>query len=267
MKKLFAILLCAILVVPLLASCASTLDPTTLTIGVDNTYPPMEYTDTKTNTNIGFDIDMAKEIGKRLDLKVKFIPTAWSGIFAALNARKFDCIISSVSMTTVRIKAFTFTKPYIANSQMIVVRPNDNSITKPTDLKGKRVGCQISTTSNLSADTLQSQGIKFSKLNTYDSILEPFQDMKSGRLDAIIVDEVVGQYYIGLDKANFKAASLKLTNEPIGVCFKEGNTSLRDKVQTAIDAMVKDGTMKQISIKWFGSDLTSNIDTKLKELQ
>ena len=90
--------------------------------------------------------------------------------------------------------------------------------------------------------------------------------MKAGRLDAIIVDEVVGLYYIGLDKTNFKSASAKLTNEPIGVCLKKGNKILADKIQKAIDAMIADGTMKQISLQWFNADLTSNIDTALKEM-
>jgi polar amino acid transport system substrate-binding protein len=169
-------------------------------------------------------------------------------------------------MTAKRLSEFTFTKAYIANSQMIVVKPNDNSITKPEDLAGKKVGCQVSTTANESATKLQEKGTKFAELKTYDQVIQPFADMKAGRLDAIVVDEVVGQYYIGLDKANFKAASAKLTNEPIGVCLKKGNTVLADKIQKAIDDMVTDGTMKQISLKWFNADLTSHIDTVLKEM-
>jgi polar amino acid transport system substrate-binding protein len=97
-------------------------------------------------------------------------------------------------------------------------------------------------------------------------VLEPFADMKAGRINAIIVDEVVGEYYIATDKKDYKAAAVKLTNEPIGACFKKDNTKLRDEVQKAIDSMVSDGTMKKISIKWFGKDLTSNIDPNLKTL-
>jgi len=223
----------------------------------------MEYSDGKGNT-IGFDIDMAKEIGKRLELKVELIPTAWKGIFSALDSRKYDCVISSISMTADRVKHYTFSKAYVANSQMIVVRPGDSSITKPEDLKGKRVGCQLETTANVSADKLQAKGTRFKELKTYDEINMPFADLKAGRIDAIIVDEVVGQYYIVKDKANYMAAAVKLTNEPIGVCFKLSNTALRDKVQKAIDDMVADGTMKKLSIQWFGLDLTSNIDTVLK---
>lgn len=242
-----------------------TLSAGVLTIGVDDSYPPMEYKDDSGNT-VGFDVDMANEIGKRLGKKVEFVSTAWDGIFQALNTNKFDAVISAVSMTDEREQTFEFTKPYIANAQMIVVKPGNSSIKKPEDLAGKKVGCQISTTANDSADYLQQkENIKFT-LSTYDQIIQPFQDMKAGRLDAIIVDEVVGQYYIAQSPKEYQAAAVKLTNEPIGACFKKGNTTLRDEVQQAIDAMNADGTMKKLSQKWFKADLTSNIDSKLKTL-
>ncbi|MHB1485041.1 MAG: ABC transporter substrate-binding protein [Saccharofermentanales bacterium] len=267
MKKFIAFLLSVTIMAALLVSCSTKKDSDTLYVGVDDSYPPMEYKD-DTNTRIGFDIDLANKIGEKMDMKVEFISTAWDGIFQALKTDKFDCIISSVSIDPDRLKEFEFTKPYIANAQMIVVKPDNNSILKPEDLAGKNVGYQVATTANNSADTLQAKGIKFGNNGKeYDQIIQPFADMKAGRLDAIIVDEVVGQYYIGQDKANFKAASVKLTNEPIGVCIKKGNTDLRDKIQVALDEMVADGTMKQISMKWFNADMTSNIDTVLKSLE
>jgi len=285
MKKITAIILAAMSLISIVAlsSCAKapkadmskatistasgdTLTSGVLTIGLDNTYPPMEYADPDTGNNIGFDIDISKEISVRLGKTVKFIPTQWDGIFQALNTEKFDSIISSVSMTTDRLTAYEFTKPYIANAQMIIVKPSDNSITKAADLKGKNVGCQVQTTANDSATYLQdTDGIKFN-LKTYDTVLEPFADMKAGRVDAIIVDEVVGEYYIATDKKSFKSATVKLTNEPVGACFKKGNTVLKGEVQQAMDAMNADGTMKKISVKWFGKDLTSNIDPNLKTL-
>lgn len=266
MKKLIVLVLSMLMMFTVLSSCSSKKDSGTLKVGVDDSYPPMEYKDDKSAT-IGFDIDLAKEIGKRMNMEVEFVSTAWDGIFQALKTDKFDCIISSVSMTTTRVAEYEFTKAYIANSQMIVVKPDNNSILTSADLTDKKVGYQVATTANESADKLVENGIKFGSVKAYDQIIQPFADMKAGRLDAIIVDEVVGQYYIGQDKANFKAASVKLTNEPIGVCMKKGNTALKAKIQTAIDSIVADGTMKTISMKWFNSDLTSNIDTVLKELK
>lgn len=277
MKKIVTLLLAVMIACSALAltSCKSAASTTgtiksgVLTIGVDDSYPPMEYKDDSGKT-VGFDIDMATEIAKRLNLKVEFVSTAWDGIFTALKTDRFDCIASSVSITEDRLKpdsGLIFTKPYIANAQMIVVKPGDSSIKKPEDLNGKTVGVQSGTTAEDSAKYLiDKKGIKFN-LQTYGKVIEPFADMKTGRLNAIIVDEVVGQYYIGKDSSNYKAAAVKLTNEPIGVCFKSSNTALRDKVQKAIDDMVADGTMKKISENWFKSDLTSNIDDKLKDLQ
>lgn len=236
-----------------------------LTVGVDDSYPPMEFKDDKGAT-VGFDIEMATEVAKRLGVKVEFVSTAWDGIFQALNTNKFDAIFSSVSITEDRLKAFELTKPYIANSQIIIVKPDDTAIKAAKDLAGKKVGVQISTTAEDSAKYLiEKENIKFT-LSKYDTIIQPFQDMKAGRLEAIIVDEVVGQYYLAQDSKSFKSAGVNLTNEPIGVCFKKGNTALQGEVQKVIDEMVKDGTMKKISQKWFGKDLTSNIDSKLKSL-
>lgn len=285
MKKLIVIVLSMLMMAATLASCSSTADTTsktseknstassnvvsaakaTLKVGVDDCYPPMEYKDDKMTT-IGFDIDLAKEIAKRMNMDIEFVSTAWDGIFQALKTDKFDCIISSVSMTTSRVTEYEFTKAYIANSQMIVVKPDNNTILAATDLTGKNVGYQVATTANESADKLKAQGIKFKSVKAYDQIIQPFSDMTAGRLDAIIVDEVVGQYYIGQDSTKFKAASVKLTNEPIGVCLKKGNVVLQAKIQVAIDSMIADGTMKQISMTWFKKDLTSNIDTVLKEM-
>lgn len=236
-----------------------------LTVGVDDTYPPMEYQDAGASSDVGFDIDFADAIGQKLGMKVKFVPTQWDGIFMALKAKKFDCIISSVSMTADRVKAYAFTKPYIANAQMIVVKTGDTSIKSQNDLKGKNVGCQTSTTANDSANYLLAHGTKFN-LTTYDQIIQCFTALKAGKISAVIVDEVVGEYYIKQSPSEYASASVNLTNEPIGICFRPGDTALRDKVQAAVDSLSSAGTLKSISEKWFGKDLTSNIDTKLKTL-
>jgi polar amino acid transport system substrate-binding protein len=240
--------------------CAPGASDKVLRIGVDDSYPPMEYKDDKNNT-IGFDVDLGSEIAKKLGMKIELISTAWDGIFQALNTNKFDCILSSVSLTEERKQNFAFTRPYIANSQVIVVAPSNNTIKSGNDLAGKKVGAQVSTTAHDSAIKLL-QKIKFD-LSTYDQVIQPFQDLKTGRLDAIIVDEVVARYYVTQDKSSYKVSSGKLTNEPIAICFSKDNTSLRDKIDSILDGFQKDGTMKKISEKWFTEDLTSNIDEKL----
>jgi polar amino acid transport system substrate-binding protein len=260
-KKVFtAVLVMACVFCCLFMSCAGGTDAKVLKIGVDDSYPPMEYKDDKNNT-VGFDVDLGIEIAKKLGMKTELVSTAWDGIFQALNTDKFDCILSSVSLTEERQKNFSFTRPYIANSQVIVVAPANDSIKGGNDLAGKKVGVQVSTTAHDSANKLLEK-IKFD-LSTYDQVIQPFQDLKTGRLEAVIVDEVVARFYVTQDKSSYKVSSGKLTNEPIAICFKKDNTSLRDKIDAVIDGLQKDGTMKTISEKWFGEDLTSAIDEKL----
>ena len=174
-------------------------------------------------------------------------------------------IVSSVSITSDRLKNYLFTKPYIANSQMLVVKKGDTSIKSTKDLKGVKVCCQVGTTANDSATKLIKNGINLN-LTTYDQIIQCFQGLSANRAKAIIVDEVVGQYYIKKSPNLYAAAALKLTNEPIGICFRKDSKALQVKMQKALDAMSKDGSLKKISMKWFGKDMTSNIDTKLKML-
>lgn len=227
-----------------------------LKVGVDDTYPPMEYKD-ESNKTVGFDIDFATEVAKRLDMEVEFVSNDWAGIFLALESGKFDAVISSVSRNDERMEKYSMSTPYIANAQVIVVPADNTTIKEPKDLAGKNVGVQIGTTADEScAEYLKTTSFT---LKQYDQVIQPFSDMKAGRLDAIVVDEVVAIYYVKKDPDSYKISSARLTNEPIGMCFAKNNTELRDKAQKALDEMFNDGTMKTLSEKWFNKDLTGNV--------
>lgn len=265
-RSLVAVLALVIIFTAVFAGCGSSSskwDGKKLRVGMDDTYPPMEYRDDKNNL-VGFDADFANAIAKKLGVEVEFISTAWDGIYPSLNANKFDCIISSASETKAYVKNYAFTKPYLSNGQFIVVAANDNSITKPEDLKGKKVGAQVNTTSSRAAEKYQK--VTSFELTKYDQVIQPFSDLKAGRIQAIVVDEMVGKDYESKDPKSFKVTTAKLTNEPIGIAFSNANKELRDKVNTIIDELRADGTLKSISEKWFnGEDRTSNIDDTLTE--
>lgn len=263
-KKTIVSTLLLVLILALgLTACSST--PSSggadkLVIAVDDTYPPMEFRD-ENNNLVGFDIDLAKAIGEKLGVEVEFVSTAWDGIFEGLKSDMYDAIISSVSMTTDRLEEFDFTKPYLANGQVIVVNPGDTSITTPEDLAGKRVGVQLSTTADEAAEK-HLETIDF-ELSKYDDIMQTFTAMEAGRLDAIVVDAAVAIDYVSKSPEKFEISSAQLTNEPIAVCLKKGNTELRDRIQGAIDELAQDGTLKEISVEWLGDDYTSDIDENL----
>lgn len=252
-SSVLAVLALALVLVFSLGACSGQ-NSNVLKIGVDDTYPPMEFKDEK-NVTVGFDVDLAKEIGKKLGKEVQFVSNDWAGIFQALESNKFDMILSSVSITEARQKEHSLTKAYIANAQVIVTKPGDTTIKEPKDLKGKKVGVQIGTTADESAEKYIKE-TSFD-LKKYDQVIQPFSDMKAGRLDAIIVDEVVARYYVTQDKASFQVSGARLTNEPIGICFAKKNGEMRDKVQKILDDLKADGTLKKISEKWFNEDLTN----------
>ena len=220
-----------------------------ISIGIDDTYPPMEFKDS-TNTIKGFDIDMANAVGKKMGLKVKFVPTTLDGIFLAMNSKKFDVVQSSISITSAREKTMIFTKPYIYGGNAVFVRTGDNTISNAKDLKGKTVGIEIGSTSQEVLNKIS--GIK--EVKKYNSTSEAFMDLRTGRIDGVLSDPQVGDYYISDKKSEFKRAKIMLNQEPIGTAFRKSDVALRDAYQKAIDDLKKDGTLSKLSVKWFGTD-------------
>ncbi len=270
MKNKIKVLLCmALVVIMALATVAcqktekesTSTDKKVITVGVDDSYPPMEYHDDKGDL-VGFDIDLANALSEKMGgVEIQFISTAWDGIFLGLKADKYDAIISSVSMTPARMEEFEFTRPYLANGQVIVVKPGDTSIKSSDDLEGKIVGLQVETTAD-AAVKKQLEKTKF-EVKKYDEIMQAFTDMSAGRVDCIVVDYAVAIEYQTKHPDKYEITTAQLTNEPIAICIKKGNTELRDKFDKAIDEVKKDGTLAEISKKWFNKDYTANIDTEL----
>jgi polar amino acid transport system substrate-binding protein len=242
------------------SSSGSDIGKDVITVAVDDTYPPMEYRDDNNNL-VGFDIDFANALSEKLGVKFEFKSIAWDGIFEGLKSENYDCIISSVSMTPEKMETFDFTKPYLANGQVIVVKPGDNSIKAPADLAGKSVGVQVNTTSDI-ACTKQLDKTKF-ELKRYDDIIQTFDAMSAGHIDCIVVDYAVAIDYQHKSPDKYAISTAQLTNEPIAVCFKKGSP-LRDKFQKALDVIKSEGKLSEFSKKWFyGEDYTSNIDENL----
>jgi len=260
MKKIVSIMMLFVMVL-VVAGCAKEASADVLTIAVDDSYPPMEFRN-EDNELVGFDIDFAKALAAEMGIEVEFIPTAWEGIFSGLNSDKYDVIISSVSITPDRLDGFEFSKPYLSNGQVIVVAPGDESVQTPADLEGKNVGVQLGTTADIAVEK-QLEMTPF-EITKYDDITQTFADMKTGRLDAIVVDYAVAIDYVSKNSEDYVITTAQLTNEPIGVCIKKGNTELKDKVDAALVVLQGNGTMLKISEEWLGGDYVSNIDEELR---
>ncbi|MDR1219496.1 MAG: ABC transporter substrate-binding protein [Treponema sp.] len=229
-----------------------------LTIGMEIGYPPMEYFDTDGKTPIGFDVSMAKAIAAKLGLRVEFVDTAWDGIFAGVDTRKYDCIMSAVTVTPERQAVYNFTKPYIGNAQALVLR-KDATITaaKPEELGGLRVAYQAETTSDIYMTKLAQGGLAFEPYE-YDKVLNCFDDLRLGRVDAIVCDSLVAFDYIAPANSPFKLVWQGEADEVFAICFKKGNDQLTNAVDQALDALFADGTIFKISQDVFKMDMVSS---------
>ena len=219
-----------------------------LTIGVDDSYPPMEYRDDNSKL-VGFDVDFGNAIGKKLGVKIVWTPTKWDGIILALQSGKFDMLLSSLSDTAEREKQILFSKPYIEGGPVIVSKKGDTSIKTAEDLKGKIVGVQTGTTGEDAVKAVA--GIK--EVKGYDVITSALQDLAIGRTQVVVADDQVGTYYVGLAPDKYTVTG-KLDAEPFGIGFKNANGPLRDAVQKAIDSLKSEGTLSKISMQWFKTD-------------
>lgn len=264
-KSLITLMVLTIAVALLLGACGQSgssngqgESASVLRVGIDDTYPPMEYKDEGGNY-AGFDVELAYEIGKRLDKKIEFVPTAWSAIFTGLSSNKYDCIISSLSITEDRKLTITYTRPYIANNQVIIVKSDNNTIGSEADLGDRIVAVQMGTTSDDSCVEFMKT-TPFKDYKKYEGMIQALNELKIGRVDAVVTDLVVGKYFVANDKESFKLVSTTLPNEPIAVGFNKENQAGADEVDKVLEEIMNDGTLAKISTKWFGEDMTKNLE-------
>ncbi|WP_224985112.1 amino acid ABC transporter substrate-binding protein [Geomonas agri] len=224
-----------------------------LTIGLDDAFPPMGYRNDKGQL-VGFDIDAAEEVGKRLGIKINWQPTAWDGVIHALNSKKFDCIWNGMTITDERKKEVAFTKPYKMDGQVAVVRFADKKLKKLTDLKGAKVGVQKGSSA---VEAVKKLPAAPSEVREYEDNPKALLDLESDRLDTVIIDDATGRDFIAKRPGKFRILPGNITKEPFGVAFRKEDVELREAVQKTLDKMVKDGTMAKISKKWFGEDITN----------
>jgi len=264
MKIKFNLLMVAILSTAILAGCSSKpavdnsladlKEKKELVIGLDDNFPPMGFRDDKGEI-VGFDIDMAKEVGKRLGVKVTFKPVEWDGVILSLNNKDIDVIWNGLTITDKRKEQIAFSKVYLQNKQIIVVR-SDSTIKNKSNLNGKNVGLQLGSSSEtaLAKDTALTDSLK--EVKKYSNNTEALLDLNAKRIDAVIVDEVVGRYYVNKKPNDYKVLDEDLGVEDYGVGIRKNDTSLTTEIDKLLEEMKTDGTSNTISQKWFGKDIT-----------
>ena len=259
MKKNISIILTVIMVGALLVGCGQKKETLNslqavqkagiLKIGLDDSYPPMEFRDS-TNKLVGFDIDLGDAVGKKLGVKTEYTATDFGGILLALTSSRFNVIIAALSITDERKKSIDFSESYLMGGQVIAIKKGNTTIKKLADLKGKIVACQLGSTGDKAVSAIK--GLK--EVKKYDKITEAFQELSNGRVDAVVMDSQVGGYYVSKKPGEYEVLTERISEEPIGIGFKKADTDLKVAVQKALDELKADGTLSKLSQKWFGFD-------------
>ncbi|CAH1191862.1 L-cystine-binding protein FliY [Paenibacillus auburnensis] len=226
-----------------------------LVIGIDDKFAPMGFRDDN-NEIVGFDIDYAKAAAEKMGKEVTFQPIDWSAKESELNSGRIDMIWNGYTITDERKEKVLFTKPYLENSQVVVVLA-DSELAKLDDLAGKEIGLQSLSSA---ADALEASPLKakLAGVSEFPDNVLALTDLKSKRLDGVVIDEVVAKYYMSKEQDTYKLLDESLAPEQYGIGIKKGNEALLTELQKALDELSSDGTAAEISTKWFGENKVLN---------
>jgi polar amino acid transport system substrate-binding protein len=231
-------------------------DKDVVIVGLDDTFAPMGFKDEKGEI-VGFDVDLAKEVFKRTGLEVKFQSIDWSMKETELSSGNIDVIWNGYTITDERKEKVAFTKPYLENRQIIITLANSNAKNKK-DLVGKIVAAQNGSSSvdaiNKEPEVVNS--FKNGEVIVLDTNNEAFMDLESGRVDAVVADEILARYYMNKRGAEkYSVLEDDFGKEEYGIGIRKADKQLLASIEKALDEMRKDGIAAEISIKWFGENI------------
>lgn len=224
----------------------------TLKIAMEGTYPPFNFKDQKSGQLAGYDVDVARLVAAKLGLKPEFVTTEWSAILAGLAAGRYDVIISQVGINPKREQAFDFSIPYTYSSPQLIVRKGDTArYASLAELKGKKVGVGQG-----SVFEQQAKAVPGIEVKSYPAAPENLQDLAFGRVDAALNDSLMVAYLLKNSKLPIQAGARVGAVERTGAAFQKGNPQFKAAIDKALREAGADGSLKAISVKWFGSDVS-----------
>jgi octopine/nopaline transport system substrate-binding protein len=253
-------------------------DLSSLTFATEGAFPPYNQT-TPSGEIVGFEPDMIKEIAKRAGFNYKIVAQSWGGMIPGLLDGKYDAIVDAVSITPKRQETINFTSPYINGGSGFVTTKDssipslpgtgtrisltDDAASKPAIdsiaklVKGKTIGVQVAT---IQADFLKKYFGDIATIRTYPGGKDTFFDLDAGRVDMVMAAVPNLMAYVKRSNGNGALTGYTFQNGVLGsgsaIGMRKDDTELQAKLNTAIDSMVKDGTMKALIVKWFGMDLS-----------
>ena len=220
-----------------------------LLIGTEGTYPPFTFHDDKGDLT-GFDVEIAKEVAKRLGVEPEFKETQWDSLFAGLDAKRYDMIINQVGIRDDRKEKYDFSDPYITSTAVLIIRNDNETVKTFEDVKGLKSAQSL--TSNY-ADIAKSYGAEIVGVEGFNQAIEL---LNSKRVDVTFNDKLT---FLDFKKqrpdAGVKIVATSEDASQSGMMFRKNNETLVEEVNKALKEIIDDGTYLKISEKWFGEDV------------
>ncbi|WP_426151747.1 cystine ABC transporter substrate-binding protein [Pseudomonas sp. DC3000-4b1] len=227
-------------------------DSKVLKVGLEGTYPPFSYVDDSGKLT-GFEVELAQALAKELGVKAELQPTKWDGILAALESKRLDVVINQVTISDERKKKYDFSVPYtVSGIQALTLKANASTIAKPADLAGKKVGVGLGT----NYEQWVKQNVPQADVRTYEDDPTKFQDLMNKRIDAILVDRLAALDTVKKTNDRLAVAGEAFSRQEAGVAVRKGEPELLKAIDDALVKLRQDGTLAQLSQKWFGADVT-----------
>jgi len=223
-------------------------------VGLDDTFAPMGFRDADGNL-VGFDIDLANEVGNVLGIGVTFQPISWDAKELELSSKRIDCIWNGMSATPERQESMSLTKKYLNNRIVIMTLNPDVVIETAADLANYVIGTQAESAAlETMLDHEDAELYKYSIMEypTYDEVI---MDMQAGRMDCMVVDEVLGEYKNSNMEEEMIVCDFSFGDDFYAIGCRKGETDLTDKLNEAIQTLIDNGTAATISEKWFGTNI------------
>ena len=225
----------------------------TITIAMEGTWAPWTYHDESDNL-VGYDVEVGTLIAEKLGVEPEFVEGEWDGLLAGLDAGRYDIMVNGVDITEERAEKYDFSEPYAYNRTAVITKGDNDTINTLEDLNGKKTANTISSTY---AQLAEQYG---AEVTGVDDLNQTFELLNSGRIDATLNAEVTFYDYTKEHPdANVKIAVLTQDANEVAIPLRKGEESaaLREAINTAIDELRADGTLKELSEKYFGQDISS----------
>lgn len=224
-----------------------------LVVGLDDTFAPMGFRDSD-NELVGFDIDLANAVGEELDIAIKFQPIEWSAKELELESKRIDCIWNGMSVTPAREESMSLSKKYL-NNKLVVMLKEGVSLSSKAELSGLKLGIQEGSSAMEAVESDPDYANFKEAIQTYKTYDEVIMDIQAGRLDGMVVDEVLGEYKNNKLDKKLQVADIDFGDDFYAIGFRKGDVKLTAKLNEAIESLIKDGKAEEISQKWFGKNI------------